>query len=144
MISSTASVLRFVHTCQLDYVLLSLLPGLHNRIVDLEQLANLHLPETAAGYNDRQEVERRQPKHDEFDYDDFGRKRKDSSTLSKADRAAAALKRLQEKRTLSAHSSRSRSCSRSPAPDRKATHAAHRDPKPPHAGFRPRGANHRF
>ncbi|CAE7467330.1 ndbB, partial [Symbiodinium necroappetens] len=48
------------------------------------------------GYNDRQEVERRQPpREDDCAYDDFGRKKNDKSQLSKADRAAAALKRLQ-------------------------------------------------
>mmetsp|Transcript_54806 Transcript_54806/g.113249 ORF Transcript_54806/g.113249 Transcript_54806/m.113249 type:complete len:146 (+) Transcript_54806:20-457(+) len=94
------------------------------------------------GYNDRQEVEHRQPpREDDCAYDDFGRKKNDKSQLSKADRAAAALKRLQAKPSETGPSRKeSRSRSRSPAPESRRA----RDPKPPHAGFRPRGANHRF
>ena len=62
--------------------------------------------------------------------------------VSKAERAAAALERLKQKRKTveseATTSRRSRSRSGSPGGRRA------RDPKPPHAGFRPRGANHRF
>lgn len=90
------------------------------------------------GFNDRQEVERRAAPEDTSGYDEFGR-RKAAVGSSKAERAAAALERLKQKRKVSPQRSRSRSGSPRNDGNRKA-----RDPKPPHAGFRPRGANHRF
>ena len=92
----------------------------------------------AEGFNDRQEVERRAAPEDNSGYDEFGR-RKAAVGSSKAERAAAALERLKQKRKVSPQRSRSRSGSPRNDGNRRA-----RDPKPPHAGFRPRGANHRF
>lgn len=92
------------------------------------------------GFNDRQDIERREVPVDDSGYDEFGRRKK--TTGSKAERAAAALERLKQKRQVNstgAAAARSRSRSADGRDGRRA-----REPKAPHAGFRPRGANHRF
>eukprot|EP00930_Biecheleria_cincta_P037103 TRINITY_DN25441_c0_g2_i1.p2 TRINITY_DN25441_c0_g2~~TRINITY_DN25441_c0_g2_i1.p2 ORF type:complete len:166 (+),score=39.28 TRINITY_DN25441_c0_g2_i1:29-526(+) len=115
----------------------------------------------AGGFNERQGAEeRRRPRAaDEGGYDDFGRRIARPSSpsegaavtavaslaggASKAERAAAALARLKGRRPQPedrGHSSRSRS----PAAHGGASCAKAKEPRQPHAGFRPRGANHRF
>eukprot|EP00435_Cladocopium_sp_Y103_P057667 s25_g19.t4 len=98
------------------------------------------------GFNDRQDIERREVPVDDSGYDEFGRRKKTTETGSKAERAAAALERLKQKRQVNsaANVAGRRSRSRSPdGPDGRDGRRA-REPKAPHAGFRPRGANHRF
>lgn len=51
-----------------------------------------------AGFNDRQDIERREVPVDDSGYDEFGRRKK--TTGSKAERAAAALERLKQKRQV--------------------------------------------
>ncbi|CAK9044596.1 unnamed protein product [Durusdinium trenchii] len=94
------------------------------------------------GFNDRQQIERRVSVEDDVGYDEFGRRKTKAGAAaagSKAERAAAALERLKQKRKVETSEGSVRSRSRSASPGRRA-----RVPKPPHAGFRPRGANHRF
>ncbi|CAL1128400.1 unnamed protein product [Cladocopium goreaui] len=93
------------------------------------------------GFNDRQDIERREVPVDDSGYDEFGRRKKTTETGSKAERAAAALERLKQKRQVNSAAGRSRSRSGDGRDGRDGRRA--REPKAPHAGFRPRGANHR-
>ena len=82
-------------------------------------------------------MERRAAPENATGYDDFGRRATASGGLSKAERAAKALERLKQKRVEVSPEARERS-------DRSRSGRRAREPRAPHAGFRPRGANHRF